>query len=287
MRLEQYIQMFNYSLWEVIENGNSFPKTQIVEGVETVMPIISTKDKAQRRLKVKAMSTLMMGIPNEHQLKFNSIKDAKSLLEAIEKMFGVWRNKPDLDSMSMDDLYNNLKVYKPEIKGESSSRTNTQNMAFVSSSSNNNTNSSNEAVNTAFEVTTAGTQVNSTNLTNIDNLSDAIICASLASQSNNSQLLNLNGNKNVAFDKTKVECYNCHKMVHFARECRAPRVQDNRNRENTRRNVPVETTNSSALVFYDGLGGYDWSDQAKEGPNYALMSYSTLSSDFEVSTNPN
>nr|GEV03191.1 ribonuclease H-like domain-containing protein [Tanacetum cinerariifolium] len=74
----------------------------------------------------------------------------------------VWRNKSDLDTMSMDDLYNNLKVFEPEVKGVSSSSTNTHNMAFVSSSSNNNTNSSNEAVNTAFRVTTAGTQVNTT-----------------------------------------------------------------------------------------------------------------------------
>nr|GEV80866.1 hypothetical protein [Tanacetum cinerariifolium] len=132
-----------------------------MEGVETMMPITSAEDKGQRRLEVKARSTLMMGIPNEHQLKFNSIKDAKSLLEAIEKRLQklvIWRNKPDLDSMSMDDLYKNLKVYEPELKGVSSSSTNTQNMAFVSSSSNNNTNSSNEAVNTAFEVTTTGTQ---------------------------------------------------------------------------------------------------------------------------------
>nr|GEW44544.1 hypothetical protein [Tanacetum cinerariifolium] len=109
---------------------------------------------AQRRLEVKARSTLIIGIPNEHQLKFNSIKDAKQLLEAIEKIFEmldqtfdilqklvsplellgekisqedvnqkllrslspewnthvvVWRNKADLETISMDDLYNNLK----------------------------------------------------------------------------------------------------------------------------------------------------------------------------------
>nr|GEU82786.1 hypothetical protein [Tanacetum cinerariifolium] len=207
---------------KVIENCNSFLKPQTVEGVEIVMLITSAEDKAQRRLKVKAMSTLMMGIPNEHQLKFKSIKDSKSLLEAIKKRFGsndatkktqrnllkheyenfttssseildqtfdrlqklvIWRNKPDLDSMSMDDLYNNFKVYEPEVKGVSSSSTNTQNMTFVSSSSNNNTNSSNEAINIAFGVTTAGTYVNSANSTNIDNLSDAIIYAFLEGSS--------------------------------------------------------------------------------------------------------
>ncbi|GKC64763.1 hypothetical protein Tco_1097361 [Tanacetum coccineum] len=88
MRIELYIQMIDYALWEVIENGNSAPKTTIVEGVEKVIPPTTVKEKAQKRLEVKARTTLMMGTPNEYQLKFNSIKDAKSLLEAIEKRFG-------------------------------------------------------------------------------------------------------------------------------------------------------------------------------------------------------
>ncbi|GJY13031.1 hypothetical protein Tco_0382340 [Tanacetum coccineum] len=68
----------------------------------------------------------------------------------------------------------------------------------------------------------------------------------------------------------------------------APRNQKNRNRENTRRVVPVETTTSNALISCDGLGDYDWSDQAEEGPtNFALMAYSSTSSDSEVSTNSN
>ncbi|GJZ30017.1 hypothetical protein Tco_0575064 [Tanacetum coccineum] len=230
----------------------------MVEGVMTVMPITSIEDKAQRRLEVKARSALMMGIPNEHQLKFNSIKDDKQLLEAVEKRFGgnaaikktqrnllkqqyenftapssemldqtfdrlqklvsqleildeklsqedvnqkllrslspelnthavVWRNKADLDTMSMYDLYNNLKLYEPEVKGMSSLSSSTQNIAFVSSS-NNNTSSSNKAVNAAHGVTTASTQVNTTYSTNINNLSDAIICSSFASQPNSPQL---------------------------------------------------------------------------------------------------
>ncbi|GJS81895.1 hypothetical protein Tco_0748436 [Tanacetum coccineum] len=277
MRIEQYIQMIDYALWEVIEN-----------------------DKAQRRLEVKARSNLMMGIPYEYQLKFNSIKDAKQLLEAIEKRFRgnaatkktqrnllkqhqleilgenlsqddvnqkllrslspewnthavVWRNKLDLKTMSMDDLYNNLKVYEPKVKGASSLSTNTQNMAFVSS---NNSSITNEAVNTAHGVSAASTQVNTAYSKNIDNLSDAVIYSFFASQPNSPQL---------------------------AHEDLALRNQDYMNKEVLRRSVPVETSNSRDLVSCDGLGGYDWSDQAQEGPNYALMAYSTSSSDSEVS----
>ncbi|GKA73115.1 hypothetical protein Tco_0779331 [Tanacetum coccineum] len=87
MRIEQNIHMIDYALWEVIENGTTLPKTTIVEGVMTEMPITTDEEKAQRRLEVKARSTLIMGIPNEHQLKFNSIKDAKKLLEAVKKIF--------------------------------------------------------------------------------------------------------------------------------------------------------------------------------------------------------
>ncbi|GJR55551.1 putative reverse transcriptase domain-containing protein [Tanacetum coccineum] len=80
--------MIDYSLWEVIENGNAPPITKIIEGVETIIAHVTAEEKPQRRLELKARNTLLMGICNEHQLKFNSIKDAKSLLQAVEKRFG-------------------------------------------------------------------------------------------------------------------------------------------------------------------------------------------------------
>ncbi|GKA59480.1 ribonuclease H-like domain-containing protein [Tanacetum coccineum] len=282
--------MINYSLWEVIKNGNAPPITKVVEGVETTIAPITAEQKAQRRLELKARSTLLMGIPNEHQLKFNSIKDAKSLLQAVEKRFGG-------NAATKKTQRNLLKQY-----------------------------STNGAVNTALGATTASTQATAINSTKIDNLSDVVICAFFASQPNSPQLDNedsqqihpddleemdlrwqmarltmrarrflkntgkkfsLNGTETIGFDKSKVECYNYHKRGHFTRECKAPRNQENRNRENTRRVVPVETTTSNALVSCDG-SGYDWSDQAEEGPtNFALMAYSSTSSNSEVSTDSN
>ncbi|GKB66804.1 ribonuclease H-like domain-containing protein [Tanacetum coccineum] len=103
---------------------------------------------------------------------------------------------------------------------------------------------------------------------------------------NTGRRITVNGNESISFDKSKVECYNCHKRGHFARECRALKNQENRKRESTRRSVPMETTTSNALISCDGLGGYDWSDLAEEGPtNYALMAYSSSSSDSEIVDN--
>ncbi|GKF13295.1 putative ribonuclease H-like domain-containing protein [Tanacetum coccineum] len=73
---------------------------------------------------------------------------------------------------------------------------------------------------------------------------------------NTRRKLTVNGNETIGFDKSKVKCYNCHKRGYFTRECRAPRNQENKNRENTRKVMPLETTTYNALVSYDG-SGYD------------------------------
>nr|GEV41755.1 retrovirus-related Pol polyprotein from transposon TNT 1-94 [Tanacetum cinerariifolium] len=301
--------MIDYALWKVIENGATLPITKVVEGVMTEMPITIAKEKAHRRLEVKARSTLMMGIPNEHQLKFNSIKDDKKFLEAVEKRFGenaakkkthmnllkqqyenfttpssemldqtfdrlqklvsqlelleekfsqkdvnqkllrslspewnthvvVWRNKADLDTMSMDDLYNNLKDLE---------------------------------------------QIHPYDMEEMDLRWQMTMLTMKARRflKKTGRKLTVNGNQTISFDKSNVECYNCHKRGHFARECRALRNQDNKNKEISRRSMPVETSTLTALVSGDSLVGYDWSDQAEEGPNYALMAFLSSSSDSE------
>ncbi|GJV31016.1 retrovirus-related pol polyprotein from transposon TNT 1-94 [Tanacetum coccineum] len=279
--------MIDYSLWEVIENGNAPPITKVVEGVKTTIAPTTAEEKAQRRLELKARITLLMGIPNEHQLKFNSIKDAKSLLHAVEKRFGgnattkktqrnllkqeyenstasstklldqtfdrlqklisqfeihgesisqedvnhkflrslspewnthtiVWRNMPEIDTLSLDDLYNNLKIYEPEDLQ----------------------------------------QINPEDLEEIDLRWHMAMLTIKARRflKNTGRKLTVNGNETIGFDKSKVECYNCHKRGHFTRECRAPGNQENKNRENSKRVMLVETTTSNALVSCDGFG---------------------------------
>nr|GFD42362.1 hypothetical protein [Tanacetum cinerariifolium] len=88
MRIEQYFLMTDYSLWEVILNGDSPVPTRLVKGVAQPVAPITVEQKLARKNKLKACGTLIMALPDKHQLKFNSHKDAKSLMEAIEKCFG-------------------------------------------------------------------------------------------------------------------------------------------------------------------------------------------------------
>ncbi|GKC93945.1 ribonuclease H-like domain-containing protein, partial [Tanacetum coccineum] len=144
-------------------------------------------------------------------------------------------------------------------------------MAFVSSSNNTN------EVNTAYGVSTA-------------NLSDATIYAFLANQPNGSQLVHEDleqiheddleemdlKSDTAGYDKLKLECFNCHKLEHFARECKGPRNQDNRsrNQDSSRRTINVEEISSKAMLAIDGAG-FDWSFMAYEEvpTNMALMDF--------------
>nr|GEZ25512.1 hypothetical protein [Tanacetum cinerariifolium] len=169
MRIEQYFLMTYYSLWEVILN----------------------EQRLAKKNELKARGTLLMALPNKHQLKFNIHKDAKSFMEDIEKRFGdinlkflrslplewkthtlIWRNKADLEEQSLDDFFNNLKIYEAEVKGSSPSIQNTQNIAFVSSK---NTDSTNKSVNAAPSIFAASSHAKVSTLSNVDSLSDAVI----------------------------------------------------------------------------------------------------------------
>nr|GEV62738.1 uridylate kinase [Tanacetum cinerariifolium] len=294
-------------IWEVILNGDSPPPTRSVEGVETRYPPTTVEEKLARKNELKARGTLLMALSNEHQLKFNSYKTAKSSMEAIEKRFGgnkeskkvqktllkqqyenfngtsserldqiydklqkLINSYPNLEkqtrleTLSMDDLYNNLRIYEAEVIGSSSTTQNTQNVAFVSS---NNTNSTNKAVNTAHGVSAASSKTSASNLPNVDSQSDAVIYSFFANQSNSPQLNNKDL-KQIDLDDLEEMDLKWQMAIkgHFVRECGASKHKDNRNRKAPRRTLPAE-----------------------DGPtNFALMNYtsssssSSLNSDTEV-----
>nr|GEW93544.1 zf-CCHC domain-containing protein [Tanacetum cinerariifolium] len=86
--------------------------------------------------------------------------------------------------------------------------------------------------------------------------------------------------------KSKVECFNCHKNRHFARECKALKNQENKRREYDRKTVPVENPTKNVLITQDGIGGYDWIYQAEEEhpTNFALMALTSLRSSSNLNS---
>ncbi|GKA59258.1 ribonuclease H-like domain-containing protein [Tanacetum coccineum] len=202
----------------------------------------------------------------------------------------------------MDYLYNNLKVYELEIKCQSSSSSNSHNVAFVSSDT---SSSTNETVNTAHNVSAASSKDQASTAS----YDDDVMFSFFSNQSNAPQLdnedleqidaddlkeidlkwqvamltmrvkrfikktgrkLDLNDKETIGFDKTKVECYNCHRRGHFAKECKAPRNQGNRNRDAPRRNAPVDTSTINALVVQDGIGSSSSSSSDSEVHSYQM-----------------
>ncbi|GJS47868.1 ribonuclease H-like domain-containing protein [Tanacetum coccineum] len=361
LRIEQYFQVQDYALWEVIEYGNSFKPvartTTNADGssTSTILGLVTTEEKAQKKNDIKARSMLLTALPNEHQLTFSQYKDGKTLFEAIQARFHgneatkktqmtllkqiyenfsassqesldsisnrlqkivsqlailgenisqedlnfkflrslpsewsmhvvVWRNKPDLGTISFDDLYNNFKIVEQEVKISvtSSSNSSSQNVAFVSTPG-----SSSEDNTVNVQVNNASTNVVHKDLEQIheDDLEEMDLKWQLALLSlkarkfyqRTGKKIIINGSDTAGYDKSKVECFNCHKMGHFARECRGPRNQESRsrNQESSKRTVNVEDTTSKAMVAFDGAG-FDWSFMANEEvpTNLALMAFS-------------
>nr|GEX91992.1 ribonuclease H-like domain-containing protein [Tanacetum cinerariifolium] len=336
MRIEQYFLMTDYSLWEIILNGDSPIPTRIVEGVVQPVSPTTAEQKLARKNELKARGTLLMALPDKHQLKFNSHKDAETLMEAIEKRFGrntetkkvqntllkqQFKNFSGSSFEGLDQIYDRLqKLFSQleihgvslsqedvnlkflcKVKHSSSTGTESHNLAFVSSTP---TDSTTDSVSVAVNVSAVGTNLSASTLPNIDSLSNAVIYSFFASQSTSPQLdnkdlkqidtgknLGANGPTSMGFDMTKVECYNCQRNGHFARECRSPKdLRRTGVAEPQRRIVPIETSTSNALVSQcDGTGSYNWTYQAEEKPaNFALMAFSSSSSnsssDNEVSS---
>ncbi|GJV98376.1 ribonuclease H-like domain-containing protein [Tanacetum coccineum] len=252
-------------------------------------------------------------------------KFLRSLPSSWSQVSLVTRTKPGVDSLSFDDLYNNLRVFESDVKGSTGSSSSAQNVVFVSSES---TSSTNE-VSTAYGVSTSSgynsQRENSSSYTN------ELMYSFFTNQSSGPQLdhedleqlnefdledmdlkwqvamismrlkkfykkigrrLQFDAKEPVGFNKTKVECFNCHNTWHFARECRSKGNQESRRRDawntgyrekdNGRR--PGKNEEPKALVTLDGEG-VDWTGHAEdEQDDFALMAYSNSGSDTEVTS---
>nr|GEU50069.1 hypothetical protein [Tanacetum cinerariifolium] len=241
--IQQYLQNEHYALWEVIEFSDSYQAPPEESGTGSTSKscakkkgrtvAITTEDMQKRRNDVKARTTLLLALSDEHQLRFSKYETAQELWGAILKTFGgneatkktkknqlkqqhsnfkaegsetlektfnrlqaivshlefmgvdikqddlnqkfltslapewlmytfVWRNRDDLDTLSLDDVYNHLKVYEPEVQKKLES--NSQNLAFISSA---NTSSRKGKINTASILTTS-TQIKYEDINQID-----------------------------------------------------------------------------------------------------------------------
>ncbi|GJX28417.1 ribonuclease H-like domain-containing protein [Tanacetum coccineum] len=285
-------------LRRVIKNGNKVLKKTIGETEQEYEPT-TAEEKQDMRNEMKARGTLLMALPNKDQLKFHSYKDAKLLMEAIEKMYGgnkeskkvqrtllkqqyenfagsssetmdqtfdmlqklitqleiqgevitqedmnlkllrslpsewkthalIWRNKQEIETIRLDDLYNNLKIYEPEISGSSTSQPNSP-------------------------------QLSQEDLEQIipDDLEEMDLQWEMA-------MLTIRARRFIKRTGRKLDV-------------NAPRNQENKGREISRRNVRVETPTKNALVTQDGIGGYDWGYQGEEEhpTNFALMAFTS------------
>nr|GEV32007.1 uncharacterized mitochondrial protein AtMg00810-like [Tanacetum cinerariifolium] len=262
MRIEQYFLMTDYSLWEVILNGDSLVHTRIVEGILQPVAPITAEQKLARKNELKARGSYSESLNHKHdrlqnlvsQLEIHGVslsqedvnlKFLQSLPSEWKTHTLIWRNKADLEEQSLDDLFNNLKIYETKVKHSSSIGTATQNLALVPSS---NTDSTTESVSAATSVSAVCAKMHMSSLPNLDSLSNAT-----------GRNLRANGPTSMGFDMSKVECYNYHRKGHFARECRSSKDSRRTGAEQQRRVIP--------------------SYQAEEEPaNLDLMAFSSSSS---------
>nr|GEV31211.1 hypothetical protein [Tanacetum cinerariifolium] len=241
---------------------------------ETVIPPTSVEDKLQRREKLKARSTLLMALPNEHQLKFNSYKDAKSLIQAIENRFGeysLWEVILNGDLPTPTRIVDGVvQVIVPTTVEQS--------------------------------IFAASFQAPVSTLPNVDSLSDTVIYSFFASQSNNPQLdnedLNLSDTVIYSFfasqsNNPQLENEDLKRFLQKTRRnlgangTAAIRFNMSKEQRHFKKNCPLEVSTLNALVSKcDALGSYDWSFQTDEEPtNYVLMTYASSGSSSSSGSN--
>nr|GEX98974.1 hypothetical protein [Tanacetum cinerariifolium] len=238
MRIEQYFLMIDYSLWEVILNGDSPAPTRFIEG----------RNLGANRHTSMGFFMSKLECYNCHR-KGHFAKECRSPKDT--KRNGA--AEPQRRNVPVETSTLNALVSQCDGVGN-------YDWSFQADE---------EPINYALM---------------------AFISSSSSSDNETGRNLGANRHTSMGFFMSKLECYNCHRKGHFAKECRSPKdTKRNGAAEPQRRNVPVETSTLNALVSQcDGVGNYDWSFQADEEPiNYALMAFisSSSSSDNELRDN--
>nr|GEW05441.1 ribonuclease H-like domain-containing protein [Tanacetum cinerariifolium] len=259
----------------------------------------------KRRNNVKARTTLLLALPDEHQLRFNKYETAKELWEAILKTFGrneatkktkknqlkmQYGNFKAEGSETLEQSFNRLQAIVSHLESSKEVRIKLSKLGFhfvIKHSS------GKGEVHTA-SVPTASIQVSTASIDfAAASLSHGTVYAADRFWKKIGKKITIQGSDVAGFDKSKVEFFNCHKMGHFARECRAPRSQDRGKRESYKQGPKEEEPAPKALMAIDGIR-WDWSYMANEEENhalvaddkvpteFALMSKSSSSSDKEV-----
>nr|GEV99824.1 putative reverse transcriptase domain, ribonuclease H-like domain, aspartic peptidase domain protein [Tanacetum cinerariifolium] len=228
IRIEQYFLMTDYSLWKVIKNDNKDLTKPVVSNEQIYEPT-TAEEKQDRRNKMKVRGTLLMALPNKDQLKFHSYQDAKLLMEAIEKRLQKLISQLELQGEVIQPEDMNLKLLR-----SLPSEWKTHALIWRNK-----------------------TELETIILDDLKWIWMAMLTIRVRRfMKRIGTSLDMNGQR-IGFDKTMVECFNCHKNGHFARECRAPSNQDNRGREYERTTVPVENPIENALIAQDRIEGIE------------------------------
>nr|GEU38592.1 hypothetical protein [Tanacetum cinerariifolium] len=248
---------------------------------------VTADDMQKRKNDVKARTTLLLSLPDEHQLQFtkgsetlehtfNRLQVIVNQLQFMEVEIEqddlnqkfltslapewlmhtiLWRNRSDLNTMSLDDLGNE------EVNNDS-----------VSTASTN--------------IPTASANIGVIDEDDMEEIDIKWNMALLSIRADrfwkkSGKKISIQGTDVVGFDKSKVECFNCHKMGYFLKECRAPRSQDRGRRDNYKQGSKVEEHAPKALMAIDGVG-WDWIYMAYDEENHALVTNEEAPTEFAL-----
>ncbi|GJR56125.1 hypothetical protein Tco_1406646 [Tanacetum coccineum] len=240
-RMEKYLTYTDYALWEVIMNGDAPAIASASACTEGPIPSKTAEQKLARKNELKAKSTLLLAIPDEHLLKFHGIKDAKTLWEVIKAR-----------SKGLDKTYDRFQklISQLEIPGKviSQEYANLKLLRSLPSAWNN-------------------IALIMRNKSNLDTLSMDDLYNNLKVPKLDNEDIKQIGTDDLEEMDLKWQVAMLTMRGHFARECRALRNQGNRNRDGPRRNAPVDTSTTHALVVQDGIGG-DISNITRRRPKW-------------------